>query len=222
MRQNAPLRPPGRPGDRGRGAAAHRRDPAAGGHRPGLAEPAPSRAGRADPHPAVRPGHRGAGGPLRLGDLAAAEKIAPSTLTRLVTVLEERGYVERHPVPGDARASTLVITPDGARHPGADQAGEHHSAGRQPAHAQPGSAGCPGGGAPRAGADRGRQPAGPRSHRLAGPAGRWAAQQSRLVRRAGWTGSRGPWPPAGHRAGRRRTGGPGGPGPGPDRLLPSS
>jgi len=52
-------------------------------------------------------------GPLRLGDLAAAEKIAPSTLTRLVTVLEERGYVERQPVPGDARASTLVITPQG-------------------------------------------------------------------------------------------------------------
>jgi DNA-binding MarR family transcriptional regulator len=52
-------------------------------------------------------------GPLRLGDLAAAEKIAPSTLTRLVTVLEERGYVERQPVPGDARASTLVVTPDG-------------------------------------------------------------------------------------------------------------
>jgi DNA-binding MarR family transcriptional regulator len=52
-------------------------------------------------------------GPVRLGDLAAAEKIAPSTLTRLVTVLEERGYVERHPVPGDARASTLVVTPEG-------------------------------------------------------------------------------------------------------------
>ncbi|HEV3291552.1 MAG TPA: MarR family transcriptional regulator [Streptosporangiaceae bacterium] len=52
-------------------------------------------------------------GPLRLGDLAAAEGIAPSTLTRLVTALEERGYVERHPVPGDARACTLAITADG-------------------------------------------------------------------------------------------------------------
>src|SRR5437764_15424022 len=48
-------------------------------------------------------------GPLRLGDLAAAEGIAPSTLTRLVTALEERGYVDRCPVPGDARASTLAI-----------------------------------------------------------------------------------------------------------------
>jgi DNA-binding MarR family transcriptional regulator len=52
-------------------------------------------------------------GPLRLGDLAAAEKIAPSTLTRLVTVLEERGYVARQPVPGDARASTLLVSPEG-------------------------------------------------------------------------------------------------------------
>jgi len=52
-------------------------------------------------------------GPLRLGDLAAAERIAPSTLTRLVSVLEEHGYVQRCAVPGDARAWTLVVTPRG-------------------------------------------------------------------------------------------------------------
>src|ERR1700747_3152014 len=52
-------------------------------------------------------------GPLRLGDLAAAEGIAPSTLTRLVTALEEMGLVRRHADPRDARASTLVITPRG-------------------------------------------------------------------------------------------------------------
>jgi len=52
-------------------------------------------------------------GPLRLGDLAAAERIAPSTLTRLVSVLEEHGYVKRCAVPGDARAWTLVVTPRG-------------------------------------------------------------------------------------------------------------
>jgi DNA-binding MarR family transcriptional regulator len=52
-------------------------------------------------------------GPLRLGDLAAAERIAPSTLTRLVSALEESGYVRRCAVPGDARASTLAITPQG-------------------------------------------------------------------------------------------------------------
>src|ERR1700761_8136452 len=52
-------------------------------------------------------------GPMRLGDVAAAEGIAPSTLTRLVTALEDRGYVERCAVPGDARASTLTITTRG-------------------------------------------------------------------------------------------------------------
>src|SRR5205085_3015396 len=52
-------------------------------------------------------------GPMRLGDLAAAEGIAPSTLTRLVTALEERGYVRRDADPTDARASTLAITPRG-------------------------------------------------------------------------------------------------------------
>jgi DNA-binding MarR family transcriptional regulator len=49
-------------------------------------------------------------GPLRLGDLAAAERIAPSTLTRLVSALEERGYVQRGAVPGDARACLLSVT----------------------------------------------------------------------------------------------------------------
>jgi DNA-binding MarR family transcriptional regulator len=52
-------------------------------------------------------------GPLRLGDLAAAERIAPSTLTRLVSALEEAGYVERCAVPGDARASTVAVTAHG-------------------------------------------------------------------------------------------------------------
>ena len=55
----------------------------------------------------------GRSGPMRLGDLAAAEGIAPSTLTRLVTALEEAGYVGRHADPSDARASTLAITPSG-------------------------------------------------------------------------------------------------------------
>ena len=52
-------------------------------------------------------------GPMRLGDLAAAEGIAPSTLTRLVTALEDSGYVRRGADPSDARASTLTITPHG-------------------------------------------------------------------------------------------------------------
>src|SRR5215469_10980264 len=49
-------------------------------------------------------------GPLRLGDLAALEGIAPSTLTRMVTVLEDAGFVTRRPDPSDARASTIAIT----------------------------------------------------------------------------------------------------------------
>ena len=52
-------------------------------------------------------------GPLRLGDLAAAEGIAPSTLTRLVAALEDLGYVRRDADPKDARASTLAVTTKG-------------------------------------------------------------------------------------------------------------
>lgn len=52
-------------------------------------------------------------GPLRLGDLAAAERVAPSTLTRMVSALEERGYVKRRAVPGDARAWELAVTASG-------------------------------------------------------------------------------------------------------------
>ena len=52
-------------------------------------------------------------GPVRLGDLAATERIAPSTLTRLVNVLEERGYLLRQPAPGDARAFLVTVTDAG-------------------------------------------------------------------------------------------------------------
>ena len=52
-------------------------------------------------------------GPVRLGDLAAAERIAPSTLTRLVNVLEDRGYLLRQSAPDDARASLVMLTDSG-------------------------------------------------------------------------------------------------------------
>ena len=55
----------------------------------------------------------GKSGPVRLGDLAAAERIAPSTLTRLVNVLEERGYLVRKPAPEDARAYLVTVTDTG-------------------------------------------------------------------------------------------------------------
>jgi DNA-binding MarR family transcriptional regulator len=55
----------------------------------------------------------GKAGPVRLGDLAAAERIAPSTLTRLVSVLESRGYLLREPAPDDARAYLVTLTDAG-------------------------------------------------------------------------------------------------------------
>lgn len=55
----------------------------------------------------------GKSGPVRLGDLAAAERIAPSTLTRLVNVLEDRGYLQRQPAPDDARAALVTVTEGG-------------------------------------------------------------------------------------------------------------
>lgn len=57
----------------------------------------------------------GVAGPVRLGDLAAAERIAPSTLTRLVNVLEDRGYLLRTPAPDDARASLVTLTGEGEK-----------------------------------------------------------------------------------------------------------
>jgi DNA-binding MarR family transcriptional regulator len=41
------------------------------------------------------------------------ERIAPSTLTRMVTALEDLGYVQRCAVPGDARAAELTVTGPG-------------------------------------------------------------------------------------------------------------
>jgi DNA-binding MarR family transcriptional regulator len=55
----------------------------------------------------------GVKGPVRLGDLAAAERIAPSTLTRLINVLEDQGYVRRDAAPGDARAYLVSVTEQG-------------------------------------------------------------------------------------------------------------
>jgi DNA-binding MarR family transcriptional regulator len=52
-------------------------------------------------------------GPIRLGDLAAIEGIAPSTLTRLISALEDSGYVQRCADPTDARASTRAVTAEG-------------------------------------------------------------------------------------------------------------
>ena len=52
------------------------------------------------------------GGPMRLGDLAAREGVAPPTLTRIVVGLEELGYLTRTPDPTDRRATRVQATPE--------------------------------------------------------------------------------------------------------------
>ena len=54
-------------------------------------------------------------GPMRLGDLGARLGIAPSTLTRNLVRLEERGLVKRENEKGDARVFRAVLTAAGAR-----------------------------------------------------------------------------------------------------------
>jgi DNA-binding MarR family transcriptional regulator len=49
-------------------------------------------------------------GPMRLGELARAECIAPPTLTKIVANLEAVGLVERTTDPEDRRSSVVQIT----------------------------------------------------------------------------------------------------------------
>ena len=55
------------------------------------------------------------GGPMRAGDLAAAEAVNPTMLSRVLSQLEERGLVARGSDPGDARCSTARATAAGSR-----------------------------------------------------------------------------------------------------------
>src|SRR3954451_5070256 len=52
-------------------------------------------------------------GTLRLGKLAAAESVAPPTITRVVGTLVEAGLVERRGDPDDARAALVAVTDAG-------------------------------------------------------------------------------------------------------------
>jgi DNA-binding MarR family transcriptional regulator len=52
-------------------------------------------------------------GPMRLGDLANKEGVAPPTLSRIVAALVEAGYVKREPDPQDGRAWLATPTPEG-------------------------------------------------------------------------------------------------------------
>ncbi|WP_219518333.1 MarR family winged helix-turn-helix transcriptional regulator [Nonomuraea ceibae] len=53
-------------------------------------------------------------GPMTLRELAERMSCEPSNATFVADRLEEQGYLERHPHPGNRRAKQLVLTPSGA------------------------------------------------------------------------------------------------------------
>lgn len=53
------------------------------------------------------------GGPITLGELAAAEQVRPPTMTRLVRALEREQLVRRQKDPGDGRIVRLRATAKG-------------------------------------------------------------------------------------------------------------
>jgi DNA-binding MarR family transcriptional regulator len=55
------------------------------------------------------------GGPITLGDLAAAEQVRPPTMTRIVNALEEQGLVLRTQNTKDGRSIYLSATPAGKK-----------------------------------------------------------------------------------------------------------
>lgn len=54
-------------------------------------------------------------GAMRAGDLGRRLGIRPSTVTRNLDRLEQRGLVRRRPDPDDARAATVELTIEGSR-----------------------------------------------------------------------------------------------------------
>jgi len=55
------------------------------------------------------------GGPITLGDLAAAEQVRPPTMTRIVNALEEKGLVTKKQNTNDGRSTLLSATPTGKK-----------------------------------------------------------------------------------------------------------
>ena len=53
-------------------------------------------------------------GPLRPGDLSRIEVVTKPTMTRILTELEQRGFIEREADPRDGRAFMVTATPEGA------------------------------------------------------------------------------------------------------------
>ena len=54
-------------------------------------------------------------GPMRAGDLAAAESVNPTMLSRILAHLEGRGLIERGTDPEDARSTVAGATASGKR-----------------------------------------------------------------------------------------------------------
>src|ERR1700759_945122 len=54
-------------------------------------------------------------GSVRLGDLATIEGVAPSTLSRIVSSVEEAGLVTRVPDPDDRRSAWISLSAEGRR-----------------------------------------------------------------------------------------------------------
>src|SRR3954449_10845649 len=55
------------------------------------------------------------GGPRTLGELAAAEQVRPSTMSRIVQALEQDGHLPRDRDPQDGRVARLRATAKGER-----------------------------------------------------------------------------------------------------------
>ncbi|HEV7688545.1 MAG TPA: MarR family transcriptional regulator, partial [Acidimicrobiia bacterium] len=53
-------------------------------------------------------------GPLTLGALAEHERVAPPSITKVVSKLESDGLVIRTPDPADRRVCRVAISPEGA------------------------------------------------------------------------------------------------------------
>src|SRR5262245_58494639 len=54
-------------------------------------------------------------GPITLGDLAAAERVSPSTITKIVSKLERDGVIERVIEPSDRRVHRVQLSARGKR-----------------------------------------------------------------------------------------------------------
>ena len=70
-------------------------------------------------------------GPLTLGELAAIEQIAPPSVTRIATKLEDAGLVVRRFDGQDRRVCRLELTADGRRHVADNRSRRHAWLARQ-------------------------------------------------------------------------------------------